>query len=80
MAESVQVIYPPIAGPGIYWDREAICQALRYELRTVADLVSDPTFPRPVRRGQPRWKSEEVVQWFDALRDERKPGRPRKAV
>ncbi len=77
---TLKVIYPPIAGPGVYWDMETIGQALKYEKRTVSDLVADPTFPKPIKRGHPRWKSEEVVAWFDGLREQPKAGRPRKVV
>jgi len=80
MMEAVKIIYPPIAGPGVYWDIETIAAALRYEKRKIDSMVADPTFPRPIRRGHPRWKSEEVVKWFDSQRETSKAGRPRKAV
>lgn len=78
--EAIRIVYPPIAGPGIYWDIDTMCRAMQYERRKVESMVADPTFPKAIRRGHPRWKSEEVVQWFDSQREERKTGRPRKVV
>lgn len=56
------------------WDIKTICTYLhRSENYTRMQIVTQPTFPRPIRLpvlgkqtvGQPLWRARDVVQWTE---------------
>ena len=64
--------------PDVWLDAEGVGRVLGHRKEYVLDRLAPlPDFPRPWRRGHPRWKYSEVMAWAEADRAAA-AGRPRK--